>query len=276
VSNSGELYDPAERELKGDPNGVNRPRGGKAEIRRHSKRLTTVTCVACLSLGLVVGGCSSASSGGAPQPEGSTGSPGTTSSCDSAAYRFHGHAPPTAGQPVLAAIQLPDPVEIPDPDVAIIDEARPPDEDPDVQETWASDQAGDAQSVAQQNQSSNQDLQTVSNEVSADEVSALLIDDLGALEAGDKDYDGDLCESIKDLNEKFGDYLDYYEYLSQVVAYLNGLAVVYNSSAPKDLAKAISDAQSRFQQALGTCVDNLETIQWIVDQIHKIFCEEGT
>jgi hypothetical protein len=243
-------------------------------MRRHSKRLTTLTCVAGLSLGLLAGGCSSASSGAAPQPGGSPGSPGTTSSCDSAAYRFHGRASLTAGQPVLAAIQLPDPVEIPPPDVDIIEEPRP-EGDPDLEETWASDEASDAQSVAQQNQSSNQDLQTVSNEVSADEVSSILIDDLGALEAGDKDYDADLCESIHDLNKKFGTALDYYDNLSQVVAYLNGIAVVYNSPAPSNLASAISDAQNRFQQALGTCVDNLETIQWIVEQIQKIFCDEG-
>jgi hypothetical protein len=242
---------------------------------RHSKRLTTLTCVAGLSLCLLVCGCSSASSGAVPQTGGSPGSPGTTSSCDSAAYRFHGRASLTAGQPVLAAIQLPDPVEIPPPDVDIIDEPRPEGEDPDEEETWASDEASDAQSVAQQNQSSNQDLQTASNEVSADEVSSILLDDLGALEAGDEDYDEDLCKSIQDLNEKFGKALDYYDNLSQVVAYLNGVAVIYNSPAPRNLASAISDAQNRFQQALGTCVDNLETIQWIVGQIQKIFCDEG-
>lgn len=270
-------------------NGFIRPRNGNAKMRRHSKRLTTLACVAGLSLCLIVSGCNSSagsspsaagSPGGSPgSPGGSPGSPGAagspSSSCDSAAYRYDGRASLTTGQPVLAAIQLPDPVIIPDPDVDIIDEARPEDENPDEQETWATKENAFAQSVAD-NQSQNQvDLQTVSNEVSADEVAPLLVDDLNALDAGNDDYDGDLCKSIGDLNEKFGNALDYYDNLTQVVDYLNGLAVIYNSSAPRDLATAINDAQNKFQQALGTCVDNLDTIHWIVEQIQKIFCDEG-
>ena len=238
-----------------------------------------MTCFAGLFLGLVIGGCSSASPGAAPGDSGSgeaAGSPGSTSSCDSAAYRLNGRAPVTAGRPVLAAVQLPDPVEIPDPDVDIIDEARPEGASPDEEETWATAQASDAQSVAaQQNQSSNQDLQTVSNEVSADEVSTLLLEDVKAIEDGHDNYGEDLCKSIDDAIKKFKNALDYYDSLTQVVVYLDGLAVAYNSRAPLDMATAITDAQTRFQQALGICVDNLETIHWIMEQIQNIFCDEG-
>jgi hypothetical protein len=248
-------------------------------MRRHAKRLTILTCVAGLFLGLVLCGCSSASSGAAPGDSGSGeagGSPGSTSSCDSAAYRLNGRAPVTAGRLVLAAVQLPDPVEIPDPDLDIIDEARPEGVSPDAEETWATTEAGAAQSVAaQQNQSSNQDLQTVSNEVSADEVSTILLDDVKEIEDGRDNYDEDLCKSIGEAIEKFGNALDYYDSLTQVVAYLDGLAVAYNSRAPLDMATAITDAQTRFQQALGVCVDNLETIHWIMEQIQNIFCNEG-
>jgi len=248
-------------------------------MRRHSKRLTILTCVAGLFLGLVICGCSSASSGAAPEDSGSAaagGSPGPTSSCDSAAYRPNGRAPVTAGRPVLAAVQLPDPVEIPDPDLDIIDQARPEGASPDEEETWASAEASDAQSVAaQQNQSSNQDLQTVSNEVSADEVSTILLDDVEAIAHGRDDYDADLCKSIGKAIEKFGNALDYYDSLTSVVVYLDGLAEAYNSRAPLDMATAITDAQTRLQQALGVCVDTLDTIHWIMEQIHNIFCDEG-
>jgi alpha-L-fucosidase len=177
---------------------------------------------------------------------------------------------------VLAAVQLPDPVEIPDPDLDIIDEARPEGVSPDEEKTWATAEASDAQSVAaQQNQSSNQDLQTVSNEVSADEVSKILLDDVKAIEDGHDNYDEDLCESIGKAIEKFGHALDYYDSLTSVVVYLDGLAVAYNSRAPLDMATAITDAQTKFQQALGVCVDNLETIHWILEQIQNIFCDEG-
>ncbi len=252
-------------------------------MRRHSKRLTVLTCATGLSFCLIVSGCSSSagsfpnaggSSSGSPGSPGSPGAAGSpSSSCDSAAYQYHGRASLTTGQPVLAAIQFPDP--IPDPDVDIINEAFPADENLGDQESWATKENAFAQSVAD-NQSQNQiDLQTVSNEVSADEVASLLEDDLTALDADNGDYDSDLCKSIGDLNKKFGKALDYYNNLTQVVDYLNGLAVIYNSSAPRNLGTAISDAQNRFQQALGTCVDNLDTINWIVEQIQKIFCEEG-
>jgi hypothetical protein len=255
---------------------------GTQKMRRHSKSLTTVACAGGLSLCLIVSGCNS-SAGSSPSAAGSAGGSASSpvaagslsSSCDSAAYRYYGRAPLTTGQPVLAGIQRPGPVIIPDPDVNIIDEARPQDENPDEQETWATKENAFAQSVAD-NQSQNQvDLQTVSNEVSADEVASLLADDLNALDAGDDEYDADLCKSIGDLKERFGNALDYYSNLTQVVNYLNGLSVIYNSSAPGDLATAISDAQNKFQQALGICVDDLETINWIVEQIHRIFCEEG-
>ena len=154
-------------------------------------------------------------------------------------------------------------------------EARPEDVNPDAQETWASDGASAAQSVAQQNQSSNPDLQTVSDEVSADEVGSLLTDDLKALDAGTEDYDADLCQSIGDAIEKFGQALDFYNNLSNVVVYFDGLAAAYNSRAPLDMANAITDAQNKFQQELGTCVDNLDTIHWIIEQIQNIFCNEG-
>jgi hypothetical protein len=267
------LRGPGGRELKGDPNGVTRLRSGKAKIRRQSKRLTTFIGVAGLSLCFIASGCSSASSGASAGGGGSA-APATTSSCDSAAYQFHRNAAVPRGRPVLAAIQLPDPVEIPDP-IDVINEARPVDEDAGTQEAWAKKENVFAESVANDQQQNQQDLQTVSNEVSADEVGTLLGKDLDALDAGDGEYDAQLCESIKDLNDKFGQALDYYAYLKQVTQYLNGLAVVLNSSAPKDLAKAINDAQNKFQQALGTCVDNLETISWIVEQIHNIFCGEG-
>jgi hypothetical protein len=243
-------------------------------MTRQAKTLTTLTGIAGLSLCLLVGGCSSSSSDTGAAGGGSTGSPQTTSSCDSAAYQFHRPAAAPPGQPVLTAVQLPDPVEIPEP-IDVINEARPEDEDAGTQEAWAQKENVFAESVANDQQQNQQDLQTVSNEVSADEVRTLLGKDLDALDAGDGEYDTELCESIKDLNDKFGQALDYYAYLTHVTQYLNGLAVVLNSSAPKDLADAINDAQNRFQQALGTCVDNLETISWIVEQIHNIFCDEG-
>ena len=234
-----------------------------------------LACAAGLSLCLIVSGCGSASSGTASAGAGSSGSPGATSSCDSAAYRFHGRASLTAGQPVLAAIQLPDPVEIPPPDVDVINKALPEDEGLGQEAKWAARENAFAESVANDQSQNPQDLQTVSNEVSADEVGTLLGHDLKALDAGNGDYDGYLCKSIDDLNKKFGHALDYYHNLTQVVDYLNGVAVIYNSSAPSDLASAINDAQNTFQQALGTCVDNLDTIQWIVDQIQAIFCHDA-
>ena len=256
-------------------------------MRRHSKKPTILACVAGLSLCLIVSGCSSSAgnSPGAAQPLGVAGSPGgspgspgagsPSSSCDSAEYRYHGRASLTTGQPVLAAIQRPDPVVIPDPDVDIVNEARPEDENPDDQENWANKENVFAQSVADNQSQNPPDLQTVSNEVSADEVASLLDDDLKALDAGDGDYAAYLCKSIDDLNEKFGNALDYYSNLTYIVDYLNALAVIYNSSAPKNLATAINNAQNGFQQALGTCVDNLDTIHWIIEQIQKIFCNEG-
>jgi hypothetical protein len=96
-----------------------------------------------------------------------------------------------------------------------------------------------------------------------------------AIEDGRDNYDEDLCKSIGKAIEKFGNALDYYDSLTQVVVYLDGLAEAYNSRAPLDMATAITDAQTRFQQALGVCVDNLETIHWIMEQIQNIFCNEG-
>lgn len=251
-------------------------------MRRHSLRLTALAGVAGLSVCLTVSGCGSSgggSSGAAGSGGGSPGSPAAagspSSSCASAAYRYRGRASLTTGQPVLAAVQLPDPVDIPDPDIDLIDEARPPGENAGEQETWADREKQFSQSVADQQAQNQADLQTVSNEVSADEVTSLLADDLTALDDGDDTYDQDVCTSIADLNEKFGNALDYYSNLTQVVNYLNGLANTYSNSAPSDLATVISDAQSSFQQALGTCVDNLDTIHWLVEQIQKIFCKEG-
>jgi hypothetical protein len=115
----------------------------------------------------------------------------------------------------------------------------------------------------------------VSNEVSADEVGTLLTDDLTALEEGVKEYDEDLCKSINDAIEKFRNLLDYCDSLGAVVIYLDGVGAALNSRDPVDLATAISNAQDAFQQALGTCVQNLETIHWIIEQIANIFCDEG-
>jgi hypothetical protein len=247
-------------------------------MRRHAKRPMILACVAGLSLCLIVSGCSSASPGNASQGAGSTGSPGSpgaTSSCDSAAYRFHGRASLTAGQSVLAAIQLPDPVEIPPPDVDVINEAFPEGEDQGQQETWASEEKTFAQSVAN-NQSQNQvTLQSVSDEVSADEVSSLLVADLNELDSGNGGYDADLCDSIDDLNEQFGHYLEQLDKLNDVVNYLNTLTAPNGTTAPGDLAGAIQDATTKFQQNLGSCVDDLDTIQWIVDQIQAIFCHDA-
>jgi hypothetical protein len=245
-------------------------------MRRPSKRLTTLACVAVLSLCLIASGCGSASSGNSPGGGGSPGAAGSpTSSCAAAAYRYHSRASLTAGQPVLAAIQLPDPVEIPPPDVDIIDEARPEGENPDQQETWATKENTFAQSVAN-NQSQNQvTLQSVSDEVSADEVSSLLGDDLDALDSGNGGYDEDMCDSINDLIEHFGQYLDYLDNLNDVVNYLNSLTAPNGTTAPGDLAGAIQDATTKFQQNLGSCVDDLDTIKWIVDQIQDIFCDDA-
>jgi hypothetical protein len=234
-----------------------------------------LACVAGLSLCLLVSGCSSASPGSVPQAGGSPGSPGATSSCDSAAYRFHGRASLTPGQPVLAAIQLPDPVEIPPPDVDIINEAFREGEDQRQQEIWAKKENTFAQSVAN-NQSQNQvTLQSVSDEVSADEVSSLLVADVKELDSGNGDYDADMCDSINDLIEQFGHYLDHLDYLNDVVNYLNTLTAPNGTTAPGDLASAIQDATTKFQQNLGSCVDDLDTISWIVDQIQAIFCHDA-
>jgi hypothetical protein len=247
-------------------------------MRRHAKRLVILACVAGVSLCLIASGCSSASPGnaadGAGSP-GSSGSPGATSSCDSAAYRFYGPVSHTAGRPVLAAIQLPDPVDIPPPDVDIINEAFREGDDQGQQETWASKENTFAQSVAN-NQSQNQvTLQSVSDEVSADEVSSLLVADLTELDSGNGGYDADLCDSINDLNKQFGQYLEQLDKLNDVVNYLDTLTAPNGTTAPGDLAGAIQDATTKFQQNLGSCVDDLDTIQWIVDQIQAIFCHDA-
>ncbi|MGO9783770.1 MAG: hypothetical protein ACLPKE_22850 [Streptosporangiaceae bacterium] len=207
--------------------------------------------------------------------ESAAGSP--TSSCFAAAYVHQGRKPLAAKQPVLAEAQSPSVDVIPDPDVPIIDYARPEGGDVQQEETWANKGNDRAQSLeSQANQAQNQvDLQTESNTIAADEVSALLLEDIKWLGSDNGGYAEDICNSIQDLYNYFGKALNYLVNLNSVVGYLNNLTAPNGTSAPNDLATAIQGATTKYQQTFGNCANDLDSIKWIVDQIHDIFCGEA-
>jgi hypothetical protein len=45
--------------------------------------------------------------------------------------------------------------------------------------------------------------------------------------------------------------------------------------APNDMAGAIIDGYNKFQQTFPQCNSVLDTITWIIDQIHELFCGAG-
>jgi len=255
--------------------------GGKAvsnEVMR-SGGLTFLIRAVVLFLCLIgLAGCPSSSSttsaGGSGSAVAASGSPSSSSGCFLSVY---GRQPASrrAKQTVLTAAQFPDPF-VPDPDIDIVDNPRPLDGDQQDEESWADEGESTAQKIplAQGFQAATKaNLQSESNGVVAKEVTTLLEDDLDSLDSGEPDYGQDMCSSIEDLYNQFGDALDYLDNLNDVVNYLNNLAAPNGTTAPSDLATVIEDATTQFQHAFGDCVDNLDTIKWIVDQIHYIFCE---
>jgi hypothetical protein len=245
-------------------------------------RVNIIRAVVLFLCVIGLAGCPSTSTSEAGGTSGGTvtasGSPTSSSGCFLSAYTRPAGKPGPPNQAVLTAAQFPAGFEpdLPEPDIPIVDAPRPLDGDQQDEENWADDGESTAKNVPLTEgvqAATKANLQTESNGVVGREVSTLLTDDLDSLASGDPGYGADVCSSVEDLYTQFGDAMDNLDNLNQIVGYLNNLAAPNGTSAPSDLATVIEDATTQFQDAFGGCVDNFDTIKWIVDQIHYIFCE---
>ncbi len=219
---------------------------------------------------------SGSGSPGSGSPGSGSGSPG----CFTSAFVHPGPKSPKAPKTVLAAAQLPSPV-IPDPDV-YIDSERQADEN---QQDWANKGIDNARSViAEYQQQGNlgpteQHLQTESKVVVAQEDSTLFKEDLDAL-GSDPSFSDQICSALSSLESNVTSYTTALDHLNKALTYLNSIEFTNGTQAPstlvpKDLANVIQDTYNEFQQTIGSCMDTLDTTQWIIQQIQKLFCPAG-
>jgi hypothetical protein len=217
---------------------------------------------------------SSAAGGSSPSVLGGSPSP-TPSGCFTTAYVRPDHKPLAVTHAVLTSAQLPSPV-IPDPDVDI-DSARPPGDDPDVQQSWADNGIQNAGSVPKPQAGlppTEANLLEESNGVVAKEDTTLLTDDLNDL-ASDQDYGEQICEALKYVSNLITLGTINPNDPTAVADAIESLTSSTDPYAPDNLASAISDAYDQFEQAFPQCSSGLDTIQWIIGQLQNLFCGNG-
>lgn len=162
--------------------------------------------------------------------------------------------------------------EVPEPDVNI-DTTRQEGED---QQTWADDGIHNASSVRAPQAGlapTEANLVTESNEVVATEDSTLLNEDLNAL-GTDPSFGDEICSTLDVVNKAIQAATIDPNNVPQVVSYVQSLTFSDGSQAPADLGKVISDAATKFNSAFPDCGSTLETVQWVIEQIEKLFCPQ--
>jgi hypothetical protein len=88
-------------------------------------------------------------------------------------------------------------------------------------------------------------------------------------DSSDPDYGAKLCSAIKTASN----------YLSTLSGTLNDANTVASyvrllgTQPSNELASALSTAAGQFQQAFGTCSDNLDVAQWLLDLLSGLFCD---
>jgi hypothetical protein len=178
-------------------------------------------------------------------------------------------------RPVLVSALSPIYVPVPEPDVNI-DYARPAGENPEEQRSWADNGMQNVDSISAVLGSSltltKANLQQESDAVVRTEVGSLLTDELNHLESRDASYGAEICSAIKGVYSFVRNLDD----LNQVVSYLNNLASSYPSYGQPsgDLVTVIQDATTQYQNAFGSCVDQLNpsVTKWILQVISNLFC----
>jgi hypothetical protein len=186
------------------------------------------------------------------------------------------HKSLTGGQPVLAAAQFVDPVDIPPPDVDI-DSTYQADEN---ERTWADDGISKAKKV-ELTWPQQDGLQPTKANLLYESDSVVATEDKTAL-----------AESIIDF---FAD-KDFAEQMCDVLAYADTLirAVTFNPNDPTQVADAIESLQSSdgsyapgvvaagikstymlFEQAFPQCNSTIGSIKWIIEQFQQLFCPTG-
>ncbi|HEY6310878.1 MAG TPA: hypothetical protein VIY52_08735 [Streptosporangiaceae bacterium] len=192
------------------------------------------------------------------------------------------HRSLTAGQPVLASAQLPDPVpvDIPPPDVDI-DRTYQADESQQDEGTWAVKGINNAESV-ESTKPQQDGLEPTKANLLYESDSVVATEDKAALD----EYDVYYLFADKDMDAHICDVLNYADTLisastfnpndpSQVADALLSLKSSDGPYAPGVVASALKNTYMLFQQAFPQCNSIIESIQWIIEQLHKLFCPSG-
>lgn len=258
---------------------ITRCYGRKAALRRRSGGQTILASAFALLLCLIgLAGCSSSSSDNSSSSSdnnsGSASAGASASGCFLTGSVRPSHKSPTARQPVLASARLasyeaPLPVIIPHADYNF-DEVRPAGQDEQQQTDWAHQGLDYAQSHPQEMpvtvEPTQENLLTVANAVKSKEETTLLTDDLNS---GDMaGYGAEICRAIAAVDSAITNLND----VSQVVSYLQQLATSDNSQAPNDMAGVVQDNYNQFANVFESCVNDISSTQWILQELQKVFC----
>jgi hypothetical protein len=113
-----------------------------------------------------------------------------------------------------------------------------------------------------------ENLLTVANAVKFTEQTTLFEDDL---KSGDMaGYGDEMCRAIAAVDSAISNLNN----VSQVVSYLQQVVAPQdNTQAPNDLASVVQDAYNQFANAFESCVNDISSTQWILQEIQKLFCE---
>ena len=185
-------------------------------------------------------------------------------------YVERGAPVPAAGiSPRLTAARAAD-FEIPPPDFAIED-PLPEGDSQSEQHDWASEGVQNAEddpvSAPQDTQQhTQQELQGESDWVVFSAEAGLLTD---YRDSSDPDYRAKLCSAIESASNYASKLSGILNDASTVASYL----VLLGTQPSNELARALSTAAGQFQQALGTCSDNLDVAQWLLDVLSAFFCD---
>jgi hypothetical protein len=247
--------------------------GKKAILRRRSGGQTILAGPLVLLLCLIgLAGCVSSSSS-SNSDSGSTIAGAQPSGCFLSSIMRPNRKSPTAKHPVLASARLvsyevPLPI-IPRPEYNF-DEVRPAGEDEQRQADWADRgleyERSHSGEMAGSLSSTQENLLAESDAITSREETALFTDDLNSGDVAG--YGAEICRAIAGLDTFISNLND----LNQVVSYLQQLAANDGSQAPNDLASVVEDSFNQFEQAFGSCINDLNSTQWIIQTIQTVFC----
>ena len=87
-------------------------------------------------------------------------------------------------------------------------------------------------------------------------------------DSSDPDYRAKLCSAIETARNYASKLNGTLNDANTVASYL----VLLGTQPSNELARALSTAAGQFQQVFGTCSDNLDVAQWLLDVLSSFFC----